>query len=761
MNPLFPLLSLILAGKLECSIFNFDFIEKEIESSISGGMPKITTSKVAAREIGFGPAIGIAADTTDTAFGVSPTAIATPVEVLDRNSHFEPSCDVNFLKTTISDKSIPFSPREAADDSSPVTKASELIPRASPKNDDILRARDSFDHRSSSVRSSLSNNLHRILVSPLPSSSPIPLPSNISGNLNNKRVPKRAREETSAVFDGETQDYIDAEVIYLNKRSNDLAAVTTDTAFGVSPTAISTPVEDLDRNSHFEPSCDENFLKTTIRDTFPPRYSSPVTKASELTPRASPKNGIILRACDDDSFDQRSSSGRASPSNDLPRGMVSPLPSISPIQLPSNISGSLNNERVPKRAREETDAVFDRETQDYIDAEVIYLHKNPGKCAVLRKAIELIAQNNYKEFIAYEPNFVEEFKCKYRQFKKKPGKAYYMIQYIIRFGATNFLQSPLYCKSQKEVDEISKFEAAFDHLIRTKPFEVAMQFIRTMWFMNNESVTKSISAAMEARYPNLHFLDFVVFEIDYSQIFSIKVCDFHKIIATRNEEEKLNHFTNFLMKLSKDLFIGGHGRAHYSYNRYLKAFFKYSEYFMSLKIDIREMFAKFAIINEDLDSLSKIIDMDPEIIFHNQFDSLFAFAARSRCAKTFQFFMDIVPEHATTAVGCNYSPIAFSVFTDSLNNIKAFDDCGFDFSQDIRHSGNITAPIKLAFKSKSADVLNFFIDKFGKEFIMAQLLQVYGSVNEIIQQASSGFTRNDKFHLILKNRLGLCTSSNE
>jgi hypothetical protein len=543
----------------------------------------------------------------------------------------------------------------------------------------------------------------------------------------------------------------------LNKRSNDLAAATTDTAFGVIPAAHTPPVENLNRNSHFEPSFDENFLITTISDKSIPFWpleaadNSSVTKASELTPRASPKNDDILRARD--SFDHRSSSGRASPSNDLP--LASPLPSSFPIPLPSNISGSLNNERVPKRAREETDAGFDKETQDSINEEVrSHRYKSPERCAVLRKAIELIAQNNYYEFIAYEPNFVAEFNCNYRKFKKKPRKAYYLIQYIIRFGATNFLQSNYFLKSQTEVDEISKFEAAFDHLIRTKPFEVAMQFIRTMRFMNNESLTKSISAAMEARYPNLHFLDFVVFEIDYSQIFSIKVCDFHKIIETRNEEEKLKHFTNFLMKLSKDLFIGGRGRAHYSYTRYLKAFFKYSEYFMSLKIDIREMFAKFAILNEDLDSLSKIIDMDPEIILYNQFDSLFAFAARSRCAKTFQFFMDIVPEHANLP-SVDHSPIDWSIFTDSLNNIEAFSDCGFDFTQDIRHYGNFTTSIQLAFKSKSSNVFNFFINKFGPEFIMAQLLQVYGSEYEIIQQASSGLNRTDKFLCILKNRLGI------
>jgi hypothetical protein len=603
MNSLFPLLSLILAGNLECSsIFNFDMIENDIKSG-SEGMPNITTSNVAAREIGFGPeplnkrSNDLAAATTDTAFGVIPAAHTPPVENLDRNYHFIPSFDEYVLKATIRDKSIPFInvlPLEAADDSTSFNKASELTPRASPKNDDILRARDSFDHRSFSVLSSLSNDL-----------------------------------------------------------------------------------------------------------------------------------------------------------------LASPLPSRSPLQLSSTLSGSLNNERVPKRTREETDAVLDREARDFIDAEVrSYRYRKAEKYVVLRKAIELIARNNYEEFEAYEPDFVAEFKCKYQSFKKGAHNADCMIHYIIRFGATKFLQSPLYCKKNSELNEYSNIEAAFDHLIRTKPFEVAMKFIRAMLHMHRESVTKSISAVMEARYPNLHFLDFVVFEIDYSRIFRIKASESFIIMETGNEEDKLKYFTNFVIKLSNDIFFGGLGRAHHSYTRYLKAFFKYSEYFMSLKIDIRVIFAKLAILNEDLDSLSKIIEMDPKIILYNQSDSLFAFAARSRCSKTFQFFMDIVPEHATLP-SANHSPIAWSISTDSLDSIKAFDDCGFDFTQEILNIRNMTTPIELAFKSKSVNVFNFFIDKFGPEFIMAKLLQVYGSEYEIIQQASSGHTQSKEFLWILDNRLNL------
>jgi hypothetical protein len=550
----------------------------------------------------------------------------------------------------------------------------------------------------------------------------------------------------------------------LNKRSNDLAAATSDTAFGVIPAAHTPPVENLDRNYHFVPSFDEYVLKAIIRDKSIPFInvspleaaddSTSFNKSSELTPRASYNSDDILTARD--SVDHSSFSVRSSLSNDLPRILVSSLPSSSPLQLSSTLSGSLNNERVPKRTREETDnAVLDREIRDFIDDEVrSYRYRKAEKYVVLRKAIELIARNNYEEFEAYEPDFVAEFKRKYQSFKKGAHNADYMIHYIIRFGATNFLQSPLYCKKNSELNEYSNIEAAFDHLIRTKPFEVAMKFIRAMLHMHRESVTKSISAAMEARYPNLHFLDFVVFEIDHSKIFRVKASESFIIMETGNEEEKLKHFSIFLIKLSNDLFFGGIGRAHHSFIRYLKAFFKYSEYFMSLKIDIRVIFAKLAILNEDLDSLSKIIDMDPKIILYNQSDSLFAFAARSQCSKTFQFFMDIVPEHATLP-SAEHSPIAWSISTDSLDSIKAFDDCGFDFTQDIRHSRNMTTPIELAFKSKRVDVFNFFIDKFGKEFIMAKLLQVYGSEYEIIQQASSGYFQSEEFLLILDNRFNL------
>jgi hypothetical protein len=639
---LFPLLSLILAGKLESSFFNLDLIESEIESS-SEGMPNITTSNVAAREIGFGQESPDKRSNGTAAFVASSSGLTPPIYSPVRNS---------FTRLPL----IPFIYETAS--ASPYASSSSL-----------------------------------------------------------------------------------------------------------SPATHAPPVENLDRNYHFVPSFDEYVLKATIRDNSIPFInaspleatddSSYFNKASELTPRASPKNDDILRARD--SFDHRSFSVRSSLSNDL---LASPLPSRSLLQLSSTLSGSLNNERVPKRTREETDAVLDRETRDFIDDEVrSYRYRKAEKYVVLRKAIELIARNNYEEFEAYEPDFVSEFKCKYQSFKKGAHNADW-VHYIIRFGATNFLQSPLYCKKNSELNEYSNIAAAFDHLIRTKPFEVAMEFIRAKYHMNCESVTKSISAAMEARYPNLHFLDFVVFEIDYSRIFLIKSSEYFIIMQTRNEEEKLKHFTSFLMNFSNNLFYARYGRAHHSYTRYLKTFFKYSEYFMSLKIDIRVIFAKLAILNEDLDSLSKIIEMDPQIILYNQFDSLFAFAARSQCSKTFQFFMDIVPEHATLHAA-DYSPIAWSVLNDSLDNIKAFDDCGFDFAQDIRHSGNITTPIKLAFKSKSADVFNFFIDKFGKEFIMAQLLQVYGSEYEIIQQASSGLNRTDKFLWILKNRFGFSFSLNK
>jgi hypothetical protein len=471
--------------------------------------------------------------------------------------------------------------------------------------------------------------------------------------------------------------------------------------------------------------------------------TSPIAADLELSPSASPQNEMHSSG---NSFDPRSSNVLSSQaSNNHSRRLVVPNfqpssgPSPTSLQPPNTLSESLNNERVPKRAREESP--IDLETENYITSEVkMAQFRKPEKKAAYRTVIELIAQNDYEGFHHHEPVFKAAFN---NRDYLNCDKRYRMFYYIIRFGATNFLRSFLYLKVSREFNEYSNMEEAFDHLIKTKTFNVAIIFIFS--FHLRDSVTKTISASMKARYPSLHFLDLAVFECDHL-VSPMIIKDFYKSIHIKNEQEKLIHFTNCLKKNSAALLK----KSHYSHARYVEAFFKYSEYFLSVDIDIRILFAKFAILNRRMDFVTKIIALHPAILTSVK---LFTFASRCQFAKAIELFMEIVPEYATLESG-EPSPIAWSIYMGSLNNIKAFEDCGFDFTQEIEYVGKMTTPVQLAFKLHKSDVFCFFIEKFGKEFVLAELLKVYGTEYEIFKQASR-FSSNSQILSNILNLLGL------
>jgi hypothetical protein len=474
-----------------------------------------------------------------------------------------------------------------------------------------------------------------------------------------------------------------------------------------------------------------------------PAATSSITADLELTPSATPQNEMHSSG---NSFDCRSSNVLSSQaSNNHSRRLVVPNfqpssgPSPTALQLPNTLSGSLNNERVPKRAREETP--IDPETEIYINREVwMAQHRKPEKKDALKKVIELIARNDYEGFKDHEPVFKEVINRNYLNYERR----YRMFYYIIRFGATNFLCSPLYLKCSREFNENSNIEAAFDHLIKTKTFNVAIEFIFSCRFSG--SVTKIISVAIKARYPNIHFLDLAAFEFDHL-VSPMIIKDFYKSIHIENEQEKLIHFTKCLKKNSAALLR----KSHYSHARYVEAFFKFSEYFLSVDIDIRILIAKFAILNRQIDCLTKIIELDPFILTSVK---LFTFATRCQCTESFKLFMEIIPEYATLESG-EPSPIAWSIYMESLSNIKTFYECGYDFTQEIEYYGEIITPIQLAFKLKRSVVFCFFIEKFGKEIVLAELLKVYGTEYEIFKKASNYSSNHSSNLQILSNILNL------
>jgi hypothetical protein len=190
--------------------------------------------------------------------------------------------------------------------------------------------------------------------------------------------------------------------------------------------------------------------------------TSPIAADLELSPSASPQNEMHSSG---NSFDPRSSNVLSSQaSNNHSRRLVVPNfqpssgPSPTSLQPPNTLSESLNNERVPKRAREESP--IDLETENYITSEVkMAQFRKPEKKAAYRTVIELIAQNDYEGFHHHEPVFKAAFN---NRDYLNCDKRYRMFYYIIRFGATNFLRSFLYLKVSREFNEYSNMEEAFD-----------------------------------------------------------------------------------------------------------------------------------------------------------------------------------------------------------------------------------------------------------------------------------------------------------
>jgi hypothetical protein len=534
-----------------------------------------------------------------------------------------------------------------------------------------------------------------------------------------------------------------------------IAAATSSSAIMTRPTTSSSFVDSSIGSKIFESFSQDSTVKAEIGvDPFasPSKSAatSPIAADLELSPSATPQNEMHSSG---NSFDLRSSNVLSSQAlNNHSRRLVVPnfQPSSGPLslQLPNTLSGSLNNERVPKRAREET--LFDPETENYINREVkMTKYRKPEKIDALRKVIELIAQNDYEGFSHHEPVFKAAF---YNRDYLNCERRYRLFYYIIRFGATNFLRSPMYLKCSRELNvysSSSNIEAEFDHLIRTKTFNVAMKFIFSM--RHKDIVTKSISASMKARYPSFHFLDLAIFELEFDHLVAPLIKDFFNLIRIKSEQEKLIHFTNCLKKNSAALLR----KSHYSHARYVEAFFKYKNYFLSADIDIRILIAKFAILNKHMYSLNEIIELDHAVLTSVE---LFTFATRCQFTESLKLFMEIIPEYATLESG-EPSPIALSIYMGSLSNIKAFDESGFDFTKEIEFSSKMTTPIQLAFKIKSATVFEFFVDKFGKDIILAQLLKVYETECEIIKQASS-FPKSQKLFSILKYRLDICLNIN-
>lgn len=153
---------------------------------------------------------------------------------------------------------------------------------------------------------------------------------------------------------------------------------------------------------------------------------------------------------------------------------ATPAPTLSTSQQLS--ASEATGDRHVKRSRNELH-FLESDLEKYIKAEIQCFNgfTEPEKMIALRTVIELIANNDYEGFLAYEPAFEIAFKHKYHTFRRGNHRVLYMPHYIIRFGATNFLEARAY--TWRPSYDASNIIGAFKHLISTKPLETLIFFI--------------------------------------------------------------------------------------------------------------------------------------------------------------------------------------------------------------------------------------------------------------------------------------------
>lgn len=188
--------------------------------------------------------------------------------------------------------------------------------------------------------------------------------------------------------------------------------------------------------------------------------------------------------------------------------------------------------------------------------------------------------------------------------------------------------------------------------------------------------------------------------------------------------------------------------------------FRYEEYFMSLSIELKYHIAKLAIFNGDLDKLTRIIELVPDLAVHTLKENLFLVAVDYNKPNIVQFFLDIVPELVSLETEKSTSPLGLALESEKLDILKVFEDFGVDFMEEIRFRGNLFTPLRLALEFKKPKTFQFLLNRFGVENVSDQLMQAYGSRNEIMTRAmrpdancnlvkilrdSLGFDLNDQY----------------
>ena len=409
-----------------------------------------------------------------------------------------------------------------------------------------------------------------------------------------------------------------------------------------------------------------------------------------------------------------------------------PAPTSNPTPV---FQGSPMNNYYPPNISNELDGYVYREVGSYNFRKLNRKH-------LLRKLIVDIAKNDYVSYKDNENKFIEEFGVTYTGYKI--GGVNYVHHYIIYFGATNFAEV-IRIRPKSNFDEMD-LDKAFENLINNKPKDTLITIFGSacVWMLEKEQ--KQVCDLVRAKYPDLHPLDYLYFEFPRTYLLNI-THDLLKIFEAPTEEEKLAELKNFLIRYQSSFdFL-----QHFGLNRLLIIPSMYPELFQGLQDGCKLCLAKVAVVNDDLEALVQIVQYNPDILLmkFNVDYTLFDLAVRLNKKRIVPLMINLVPELAIAPEASGKNSIyKMLIIDDNLEMIKCFEEAGFSSEAKVLDGKNA---IQVAFELGVPKLITHFIETLERGLFLEYLVEVYGSVSEIINHATQHFIPN--FVAIIRDKL--------
>lgn len=378
----------------------------------------------------------------------------------------------------------------------------------------------------------------------------------------------------------------------------------------------------------------------------------------------------------------------------------------------------------------ESNAVID----NYVDLELIqYKFKNiPARKDQIKKLIYFIYNNDRVGFDENETSFEQVFKLKPHLLKR--NKVNYLIHYIIRFGATNFVDM-LQFKCGTISSHLADIGEAFEYLVSTKDLDVIAQMISSPKLFK-EGDLKRLSAAVQQKYPNLNYLDYLVFEVIKKPCIEFNIA--LEIMYHSRVPGKFALLKNIVAEELNRTNLSNETLLH---QRMVLIPRMFPSEFSSLHPEFKSYFARLAIVFDNFEIFEEIIEQDHQLIAYisqNRFhyiDVTFLHLAVHHSRVNFvEYILDIAPELALFSFEESETALDLAISNDSSNMLQLFNAAGFTFEQTRLVEGRHLNGFQYSFKKRCTKSFEFYLTKIGnKERALSFLLDQFGSRSNILK----------------------------